>query len=137
MKVRLIGLLTALAFVGAVVLFVAPGCTQSPGCFIEDQVATMASAVIVKELQCGNADAVNVSIHEILGKAGLCGEKQKTGPIADVFCPIVTAQVVDALAGKAIPQEWACNPNQAAGKLSAILMDACRKIPVFGPPESK
>lgn len=109
------------------------GCSQNPGCFLQDQAATMATSVIVKELECSNVEVVRADMLELVSKAGLCKNPAPTGPIADAICPSLTAQLIEYLASTAIPAEWGCKPNSATSRLSTLILEACKKIPVVEP----
>lgn len=111
---------------GAVIV---TGC-NSPGCLVEGKIVEVATNVTASKLQCKNVAAVENSMKNLVENLKLCTSAQKTGPIADTFCPLITNAVVEFIAAKGIPAEWECSAINAKTLLKDALTSACKQIPV-------
>jgi hypothetical protein len=121
-----------LAFVFA--LFLA-GC-NTPGCLVEDKVASVASDFVSSSLQCANPDAVKKSMLSIISavvptlcKNGKDGEVPQ-GPIANTLCPIVADTVVNFVTANGIPAEWGCSAVNASALAKSAFVSLCEKLPM-------
>lgn len=109
------------------IAFLMTSCTSfKPGCIISDKLAGVAANVITSKLQCANPQAVKADMDELVKGFGLC----KTGPIADVVCPLLVDSVVNKVVNGVIPAAWACSATDAKALVRDALTLACKQIPV-------
>lgn len=102
-------------------------CTSlKPGCIIQDKLAGIAADVVASKLQCANPAAVQADMKELVKGFGLC----KTGPIADVVCPMLVDSVVNKVVVGVIPASWNCSAMDAKALVKDALTSACKQIPV-------
>lgn len=100
-----------------------------PGCFLQEQAASVAADVVSTQLQCANYTAVKADLADAFKSLGLC-KTQQTGPIADAVCPMLVGKVVEFVTVNSIPEKWECSATNAQAKLASALTSACKKIPV-------
>lgn len=102
------------------------GCIKEKiGCAIEKRAIDTITPALSEGLQCQNPAAVRRDVTAVVKKAGLC----KTGIIADMVCPPITAWASSKLTEQ-IPADWACQATDAKAKVQGILERACKLIPV-------
>ena len=109
----------------------ATGCTQKPGCVIQDTLSNTLSPVIANGLQCSNPEAVKASIVGVIQKTGMCTQQAETVAGLPSFgqeaCKFVGGLVLSQVAAQAIPAEWGCTAANAKEKLAALIAEGCTK----------
>lgn len=115
----------------AVLVLAVSACSffKKPGCFIQEQIVTVATDAVASTLECSGREAIRTDLTEVVSKVGLCSQAP-TGNIADAVCPMAVGAILQFVSDKAIPQTWECKATNARAFLSEKLTDACKKIPV-------
>lgn len=100
------------------------------GCDVENIVSNGLSKGIASGLSCSNQAQIQADIMLVLGKTNICTATQGKiqGAIAMVVCPIIAAEAVSLL-GSRVPESWQCNPTNAGGALSGVIIAACNLLP--------
>lgn len=116
--------LGALALVAVLTL----GACSFLQCRFKERVVDAFSEGTANFLECSGKAAVRRDISEIVSKFGICSTE--TGPIADALCAPLVASIVEVVADKPIPKDWACKATKAKAEVTNFLVDLCKKIPV-------
>lgn len=110
-----------------------PGCKLfSPGCIIQDAATNAFTKGTAKILSCKNEAAIRLKMEAFVKTWGLCSEPTKTGPIANVICPIAAEQAekwLNNLGSEKIPKDWECDPSLTIAAAKAVFTTACMALP--------